>query len=572
MQPEVINTLISVGKPSFRKIIEGNYLYADKTEYIYRLLSGYDSCFLSRPRRFGKTLLLDTIQELFQGNDTLFDGLWIKTSSDYEFEKRPVLRFSMTYGGINDVTDLSDRIKRDIQAFAKELNIKIHKYSCGEMLSRLLKKIYKKFGTEAVVLVDEYDAPIIWYLSNPELIEINRFVLHDFYTSLKQSYMHVHFSLVTGITRFTMTALDSGPNDIEDITMEPEFAGICGFTVSDLDNLFDRSDGNKTGQSFKRIIDKTLQNLKNNGMIGIDADSEELKTKIKEWYDGYSWLGSDRVLNPYSFLNFFKKSYFRPYWMSLPLPLHLAHLVKDNPLAFIQPKMDDFPAQAISEVGLSTLAPAPLLFHSGYLTIGSLTVNTETVNGTTVSNEIVSFRFPNLEVAKNYKSLLFQQAFSLADRQYFNKFSQNLPKALLNRDSLEIADLISNLLATIPSNIHNSTEKHYHTTIHGAFAGAGLIVHSEESTAHGRPDITLHLKNSIHVVIELKYCKSDDEDVSDTDSSERAAKDLDSALNEAEKAIREKKYGESSNLYASELILLALAVRGRTQVAARFVS
>ncbi|MDR1038646.1 MAG: AAA family ATPase [Deltaproteobacteria bacterium] len=290
---------LSVGDRSFRSIILGNYLYADKTKYIYNMLKNYNCCFLSRPRRFGKTLLIKTIGELFKGERQLFEGLWIDTESDYGFEKHPVLNFNMSYSETDTKSRLIARIKDDLRDAGKRQGVKISSRStCDKMMGQLLEGIYEKSGVGAVVLVDEYDAPVIDHILDLKLASDNCKVLHDFYRSMKTNIDYIHFALVTGITRFAMTSMDSGPNNFKDISILANFAGICGFTIGELDSL------------FQDRFEETLASLKTNKRIAWNAGFKALKNKILEWYDGYNWLGDEHILNPYSILNFFDKKNF----------------------------------------------------------------------------------------------------------------------------------------------------------------------------------------------------------------------------------------------------------------------
>ncbi|MDR1038736.1 MAG: AAA family ATPase, partial [Deltaproteobacteria bacterium] len=293
---------LPLGDPSFREIIQGNLLYADKTNYIHSLLKGPKSCFLSRPRRFGKTLLLDTLAELFRGNRELFKGLKIDGKKDCPSEIHPVLRLNMAYDRLSSKDDLFSVIDWDLRYAAKIENLKISSKSFSGMLLELLRGLSNKYGVGAAVLIDEYDAPVARHISNRKLASDNREVLYDFYTSLKKHINYIRFVLVTGVTRFAMTALDSGPNNFVDISLDPNYAGICGFTISEFNRLFS---GRLRG---------TLDSLKTKGTIDQNTDREALKAMILDWYDGYNWLGTQPVLNPYSILNFFNENRFGDYW------------------------------------------------------------------------------------------------------------------------------------------------------------------------------------------------------------------------------------------------------------------
>jgi hypothetical protein len=303
-------------------MIEGNFLYADKTEYIFNLLDvdKFNCCFLSRPRRFGKTLLIKTIDALFQGERKLFEGLWID-GSDYKFEKYPVLNFNMAYYEISTSDDLISIIKRRLIKHAEKMKVELTSgYSFGEMFGEmfgeLLEGVYAKFDVGVVILVDESDAPMADHISDMELALANRDVLRGFFRCIKQNIDYIHLAFVTGITRFAMTTLDSGSNNFVDISLLPEYAGICGFTPSELDTCFEDR------------LEVTLDSLKDDGGLPQGVGVDDLKAEILKWFDGYNWLGNERVINPYSILHFLRKKKFASYWISTGRPSHLSALVR----------------------------------------------------------------------------------------------------------------------------------------------------------------------------------------------------------------------------------------------------
>ncbi|MDR1038734.1 MAG: ATP-binding protein [Deltaproteobacteria bacterium] len=547
--------MLPLGGMTFREIRERNFLYADKTEYIHMMVGKYKSCFLTRPRRFGKTLLLDTIQELFRGEREHFKGLWIETDSDYAFEKHPVLRFSMgRYNELSTKDDLIECVKFDLMSAATEQDVTISANNSGQMLGELLKGVSKKHGTGVVVLIDEYDAPVSRHIADRKLAYDNRDVLHDFYAALKDSYMYVRFALVTGITRFAMTSQDSGLNDFKDISLMSDFAGICGFTIPEFNKL------------FKNRFAETLRRLKAIGDIGQDAKQNDLKAKILEWYDGYSWLGEHRVLNPYTILNFFDKKMLRAYWPFSGQPSHLSALVREKPLDYIQPILDSYQTKGIVQVDLGRLEAVPVLFHSGYLTIDSRTRKEVTVQGITFEDEAFTFRTPNREVDLNYKTFCFEQIFCRSDA-YLSDFAKKIPNALQNKDSEETVSLLHDLLAGITYDQHEPSKSRYHSIIHAAFLVAGLEVLSEATGSDGRSYMTVFLKDMIRVVIELKYLKSDKTKAKGNEGGE--AQEFAAALDDAEKQIKVNDYARPHRAAGCKVICLALAICGRNRVAAR---
>ncbi|MDR1080198.1 MAG: ATP-binding protein [Deltaproteobacteria bacterium] len=555
-----------LGDPSFRKLRAENRLYVDKTEYISKMLNLSTCCFLSRPRRFGKSLLLSTIDELFQGDRKLFNGLWIDSQHNYSFEKHPVLNFNMGYSRTSTDDELITAITDDLEKHAKREGVALSSHGYGEMLGDLLQGIYFKHGVGTVILVDEYDAPVTDHLSDMKLAYANRTVLHNFYRSLKASLKYVHFAFVTGISRLAMTSMDSGPNNFTDISLMPEFSGICGFTAKELNKY------------FKARFKDTLTSLKANGDLPKNAGIKELKAIIMEWYDGYNWLGNDHILNPYSILNFFLLKNLDSYWPSSGRPSHLIALIRENLENFLKPRLDDYPVSEITKADVLSIGIVPIMFHSGYLTIDNVTKITRIENQKVISEKVVSFRTPNLEIQNVSLASVFKDIFKLRD-DYLSDITKNFPVALLDKNVNEVIRLLTNLLSTISYMQHPTTkeqatpdpdlktEKMYHNLFHAAFFAAGFTVISEVPVSKGRSDITLLLKDNTYVVIELKYCFTGDK----TDDKIIKDKELAQCLDGAENQMIEKNYVAPYRVPQNKVIGLAMAVRKSDEVAVRFV-
>jgi hypothetical protein len=538
---------------TFRQIRQGNYIYADKTEYIHKILNGkptINCCFLVRPRRFGKTLLLDTIGELFQGDRELFRGLWIDRS-DYKFDIHPVLKFNMaTYTDMNSKDLLIARIKADLNSFANKHKVAFSTDFYPKMIEELLEGLSNKYGAGVVILVDEYDAPVTRFIMDQGIADGNREVLHDFYAVLKANIKFIRLAFVTGITRFAMSALDSGANNFRDISLLPKFAGICGFTVKEMNSLF---------QSRFR---STLRRLKKTGQIESNANVKDMKNKIREYYDGYNWLGKNHVLNPVSLMEFFDKKKFGPYWPMSGKPSLLSALVRENPLDLIKPKLDGY-----TEADLSILKPATVLFHSGYLTIAQSEIKTRKIDGkNSIMVEEYTFKIPSLEVAYDFEFTIFSSAFD-PKNLFFSSFADKLPSALLKEDSGEMATLLHNLLSTIASEQHEPSEKRYHAVLQAAFIATGIEVIGQSQSSEGKSDMSAFLKNT-RVVIEVKYCRTCQNDSKDIDQAE---KDLVAALDKAADQIKSKDYAAPLRVAEKKVIGVAIAVRGRNEVAVRFI-
>ncbi|MDR2436976.1 MAG: AAA family ATPase [Endomicrobium sp.] len=300
-----------LGNQSFDEIIDENLVYADKTKYIYDLLNSKEqSFFLSRPRRFGKSILLSTICELFTGNPERFKELWIG-GSDYDFPKLPVIHLSMAVDSMSSEA-LEKSILCKLKTFSKRNNLDVDGDDTNEYFIRLIQAASKIYKSKVVVLIDEYDAPVNRRMNNLKLAQANADVLHDFFATLKEPQVStcVRFTLVTGITRYALNSKDSYPNHLVDISLDPNYAGICCFTLDDFDSLF----SDRLGYTFEE--------LKKLGRINAFASIHDLKASINYWYDGYNWGGETRVLNPYTILFFFRNNAFTKYWIQSGQPRH----------------------------------------------------------------------------------------------------------------------------------------------------------------------------------------------------------------------------------------------------------
>jgi hypothetical protein len=336
---------LPVNIQTFSEIIDGK-LYVDKTEYIQRLITERKTCFLSRPRRFGKSLLLDTIGEVFRGNRKLFKDLYIG-SNGYDFPTHPVIRLSMTDFDASSPDLVKRGIIKLIKINARQEGINIEEDSYLDYLTYLkvlvlgLSDKYQdlsnkpkdpsvNYEPKVVILIDEYDAPITKHIGNLNLAQANRTVLHDFYASLKNLDAFLRFVFVTGISRFALTSMDSGANNLDDISLEPEYSGFCGFTKEELDLHF----GDRMEATLEALI---------KGWYFTEGTSKSiLRDEIIDWYNGYNWGSGTEVMNPFSIIKFFGAKDFSNYWISTGRPTHLTELVRSKPLDYLQPKLDDY--------------------------------------------------------------------------------------------------------------------------------------------------------------------------------------------------------------------------------------
>ena len=283
---------LPIGIQTFRKIREEDYYYVDKTAYIRRLLAEGTHYFLSRPRRFGKSLFLDTLKEVFEGNEPLFAGLDIHDRWDWSV-RHPVLRLDFSSGTYQGPDDLRKEVAAQLNTLEAEAEIVPRDDEAPVRFRHLMKVLHERSGQRVAVLVDEYDKPILDALEVPEVARANRDFLRGLYSTVKFADAHIRFTFITGVSKFSKVSLFSGLNNLTDITLEPEYSALCGYTDADLDAVFAPE------------------------LPGLDRD------QIRDWYNGYSWLGDEKVYNPFDILLLFRRRRFAAYWFETGTPTFL---------------------------------------------------------------------------------------------------------------------------------------------------------------------------------------------------------------------------------------------------------
>ena len=283
---------LPIGIQTFRVIRDDDCYYVDKTDYIARLVAEAKHYFLSRPRRFGKSLLLDTLKELFEGNEALFAGLDIHPNWDWAI-RHPVLRLSFAGGNFKVPSFLEANFMEKLAAIEREFQVSDDYATAPGRFANLIAALHRQAGRPVVVLVDEYDKPILDALDEPELARANRDFLRGVYSVIKDSDAHVRFTFLTGVSKFSKVSLFSGLNNLTDITLEPAYSAICGYTEQDLDRVFAPE------------------------LEGLD------RNQLRHWYNGYSWLG-ETVYNPFDILLLLRRREFAAYWFETGSPAFLA--------------------------------------------------------------------------------------------------------------------------------------------------------------------------------------------------------------------------------------------------------
>lgn len=454
---------LPIGIQSFRDLREGGYYYVDKTDYALSLVTSGKHYFLSRPRRFGKSLFVDTLENLFEGNETLFKGLAIHERWDWSV-KSPVIRLDFAHGDFTLPDYLNSNVLAQLEEIAMQADIAIKYDTAFERFKYVIDELKRQRGQQVAVLIDEYDKPIVDALSNQDLARKHRNYLRGLYSVLKSADNSIRFSLITGISKFSKVSLFSSLNNLKDITLNPNYANICGYTELDLDTTFKLE------------------------LSGLDRD------EIRDWYKGYSWLGEERVYNPYDILFLFDTHNFEEHWFETGTPLFLLELFKDR--QFNSMNIDGAIATEalLSKFDVDSISFEALLFQTGYLTIE----RKEQLRHRTAYR----LTFPNREVRQGFNRTLLDYITGDESQQLRDEVRLY---DLLEADDVDgMRDLFHALYASIPfewytnNNIANY-EGFYAAVLYSHFLATGLNVVVEESMNIGRMDIVLRFDDRIYI-------------------------------------------------------------------------
>jgi hypothetical protein len=490
-----------------------NCLYIDKTQYIYKLTTTGKVYFLSRPRRFGKSLLVSTIKELFEGHKELFEGLYIYDKWDWS-KKYPVIRLDFGQFDYEELTDLKKSLIEFVQKTAKQFGINLVSTGMAGSFSELIEEIYAKTGQQVVVLIDEYDKAMTDFLSEPAKSENNRTVLHNFYQVLKAVDGCIQFIFLTGISKFSGVSVFSALNNPDDITRSETFAAICGYTQIELET------------NFADFIDELSKK--------IDKPKTVILDEIKHWYNGYTWDGATSVYNPFSTLSLFRNNSFDNYWIktggsiSTKLLLKDPNLIKDlfNPITV---DGDFFNGYSLNNTNAKSY-----LFQAGYLTIKE-----RRLIGVIPEFDL---GIPNEEIHISLTKFMIS-AYSEIDSEDLNVLSKTMQKQIRDCDGEGLENSLRTLFAKISYKLHISQEKYYHSMLLLMGVLLGFDVNGEVGTNLGSIDAVCKQANQT-TVIEIKYSKD---------------KSLKSLIKEALKQIKEKKYYEAYMQNPVNLLAIAFA-------------
>ena len=456
--------LLPIGIQDFAKLRELEALYVDKTRYIYDLHQGSGYYFLSRPRRFGKSLLISTLKELFLGNKEIFEGLWIEHRIDWQ--THPIIHISFNAIGYREL-GLEAAIVQILEVHARAYQLELVETGIGLRFAELLRKLAAK-GRRVVILIDEYDKPIIDYLEDIPTAVAQREILKSFYSIIKNADGYIRFLLITGVSKFSRVSIFSDLNNLEDLTMAPDFDAIAGYTQAELEQYFH--------PYIEKVADK------------IALSRADTLSKIKEWYNGYSWGGEHKLYNPFSILNLFKQKRFANFWFQTGTPTFLIKILTSG--MHFELEGIEVGETLFESYDLQNLEYRALLFQTGYLTVKAVKEG----------GESYVLDYPNKEVrASLYQHLLggFRHASSLDTQPLFT----NLKRSLEANQIQAFIGHINTLFAHIPHQIFiKDQEAFFHAILHIAFKAIGMYVDSEVSRAKGRLDSIVQTEKYIYIM------------------------------------------------------------------------
>jgi hypothetical protein len=461
---------LPIGIQTFREIRENNYYYVDKTQMALDLVNEAKHFFLSRPRRFGKSLFLDTLKELFEGKEALFTGLAIHKQWDWSVNY-PVIRFSFGGGEYTAADELQQNITEQLDDLDKAFDHQTTHTTLSGRFKALMRHIHEQNGLQVVVLVDEYDKPILDALQQPDVAKSNRDVLRGFYGTVKDNEAHVRFSFFTGVSKFAKVSIFSGLNNLTDISLDHRYSTLCGYTDHDIDSVFAAE------------------------LNGLDRD------EIRRWYNGYNWLG-DGVYNPFDILQLFNKREFQNYWFETGTPTFLVNWLIEHKIA--TPKIGSLLSSSdmLSSFDIENMNAQALLFQTGYLTI----TDSKRLGGQTY----YTLGYPNQEVLQSLNESLLSVLVNNENERSQNTVS--LIERLMVNDFDGLKQLFHSFYASIPhqwytNNEIQNYEGYYASVFYSYFASLGLDIIVEDNTSLGRIDMTLKFNEQVYIfefkVVEL---------------------------------------------------------------------
>ncbi len=452
---------LPIGEPNFKEIIKNNYLYVDKTEYLFNLLKG-KFYFLSRPRRFGKSLTIFTLQEIMSGNKKLFKGLWIY--DNYDFPQYNVIRISFSSLDYKEL-GLEKAIKNQLRLIADENNITFQQTTYSLQFKELIEKLGAK--KQIAILIDEYDKPIVDYIDKLEVMVQHKDILKNFYSTLKDLTVHIKLLFITGVSKFSGVSIFSDLNNLTDITMNERFSTMFGYTHEELISYFGE---------YIDILQKKYPQI-------------DIIDKIKEWYNGYSWDGKKSVYNPYSILLLFFNEKFGDYWFRSGTPTFLVKIINKKNYTTYDIENKNVHKSIFDKHDINNIEVNSLLFQTGYLTVKE-------------EDEFsmrVKLNYPNKEVESSFAHHMLSE-FTNRPAEQNSASIFDIIDALEDEDIKEFMSCIKDIFSNLTYPNIDKKEKYFHSIFYMIIKLIGYHIESEILTNKGRIDCVLHTAERIYII------------------------------------------------------------------------
>jgi Predicted AAA-ATPase/PD-(D/E)XK nuclease superfamily len=466
---------LPIGIQTLVQIRAKNGVYVDKTPLIHQLVTSGTYYFLSRPRRFGKSLTVSTLKELYLGNKPIFEGLWIYDKWDWS-KTNPVIHISfdeLDYKQLGLDTVISNELKK----WAKHYKVRLTNKSIKSQFKELLEKVSKKHG-QIALLIDEYDKPIIDFLEKSEIEQgkANRDILREFYSVLKNSGDLLELVFITGISKFAKVSLFSHLNNLMDITLSQDYATLTGYTQEEVVVYFD----------------EYLSKIE----LHLNISREVLLENMRTWYNGYSWDGVTRVYNPFGTLSFLADRQFKNFWFATGSPNFLIEQMRKHARFDVENSVVN--NRILDKYDIENIALIPLLFQTGYLTVKSMDAMT--------GNMVLDY--PNKEVRESMYEFLIDDLSRNVHRVHTGHTIEDLNQAFLTKDLPKVKRILNALLADLPNEVfEKQREGLYHGLIHLIFSYLGQFVNSEVHSSQGRADAVVQTLTDIFI-FEFKFNKT----------------------------------------------------------------
>lgn len=476
-----------IGVQNFTDLRQSEYVYVDKTHLIYRLVSTGKYYFLSRPRRFGKSLLVSTMEAYFKGQKELFKGLAIE-DMEKDWVEYPILHFDLNAKKFDAVEDLYELVGRQLERYELQYETVAVDQSLDGRFYNLVMSIADKTHKRVVILVDEYDKPLLQTIGNSELQNTYREILKAFYGVMKSCDGQIHFGFLTGVTKFGKVSVFSDLNNLDDISMDPAYYEICGISENELNEYFDTEIG-----ELAEVNELT---------------KEQAYDRLRSEYDGYHFCENvSGIYNPFSVLSTLRKNRFGNYWFETGTPTYLVELLKKSD--FQLDRIDGYKTGKDVLNGIDPDSPVAMIYQSGYVTIKDYDSEFD----------LVTVGFPNKEVERGF--LLFLLPFyTNLKKEDSNFFVSRAVQALKNGDAEVFMSYMKSLLAGYPYDLIKDTENHYQNVVYLTLKLMSVyLVDAEFRTSNGRIDLLVRTDKYIYVM-EFKYNGSAQEAMDQIESKE----------------------------------------------------